>query len=276
MELNQAQQNKLVGFLVQSNSTNMFHAEQMVSVGGTLRLERQSNQWKLVNETQLELRNCGVVFGAFTADGLSVCWLGDVRPGAQLELTPNSVSGDGWFEPWMQQALFQSSEELAWRIWEKLETEENSVDSRVLFDLPELAAYKTELQRRFVKPANVPQSLWEQDPRISLEEFVDLYRTAIQNLEANQPSLGSMLDVLRRSLPTDSNSIYLIGEVANEMSGVQVLPKPPVVRRSTMILAHLSQPQLPPAKADIGALVDYGATYNQFEDEELEQQSDQE
>jgi hypothetical protein len=75
---------RFTDFNVSSNSTGMVHSEHHVDLGGGLRWETQADgTWKLVNGTQYELKDAGIV------GPRGVAWIGDLAPGAQA--TPDFV-----------------------------------------------------------------------------------------------------------------------------------------------------------------------------------------
>ncbi len=82
------------GFHVPSNSTGMVHSEQMVDLGGPIRLEETADGWRLVNETGFTLREAGVV--RRTGSGqLEAAWLGTLEADgdAPLRFRPNGGEG---------------------------------------------------------------------------------------------------------------------------------------------------------------------------------------
>jgi hypothetical protein len=76
----------LTGLQVDSNSTNLVHAEQMRDTGGSVELLGDEDAgWRIKNGTELELREAGVLRRA--PDGtLFGCFLGEIKPHSTVAL----------------------------------------------------------------------------------------------------------------------------------------------------------------------------------------------
>jgi hypothetical protein len=106
----------LTGFSVQSNSTGMIHSEQMVDLGGGLSLvETHAGRVRLVNRTDLTLRDVGVV----KKDKSNVLWTalldGPLESGATVRLAfrrYSGTSGDPLWKPQQGGTLLQQTGQL--------------------------------------------------------------------------------------------------------------------------------------------------------------------
>jgi hypothetical protein len=77
---------QLDGFAVSSNTTGMLHCEQMLDLGGAIRLvERGPRQLEVENDTDYGLRDVGIV--RRRDDRLEVAWIGDLRAKSALSIT---------------------------------------------------------------------------------------------------------------------------------------------------------------------------------------------
>jgi hypothetical protein len=72
---------KLEGFQVASNATGLLHAEQMLDLGGSIKVDKSGKTWRLVNGTNLSLAGGGLV-----QKGVWTAWLGPLAPGDSQEL----------------------------------------------------------------------------------------------------------------------------------------------------------------------------------------------
>ena len=75
----------LADFTVQPRSMSMFRAEQMVGLAGAIRLEREGNTRRLVNGSELELRDAVLIDLSAEKAGRERA-LGTIAPGASVEL----------------------------------------------------------------------------------------------------------------------------------------------------------------------------------------------
>lgn len=265
LDFHQTQQNKLKGFLVQSNSTNMFHAEQMTSIGGPLRIEQTESGWVFRNESKLELRDCGILFGRDPAGIEQVAWLGDVQPGEEMSLSLEPVQPQDRYQRWLQQGQFVSVDANAQRLWDQvaskkldgLEDTVGVVDLDRLLELPELAELKSSILEQIIQTQDIPRDMWTQRIQISFEEFRSAYQRVSSGTQLGPLSLGELFDVVRGSLALNAGEIRLIGAVKSEIPSFQLKPRPQMVRRSTLLVAHLRAADLPTAVPDVNSFLDY-------------------
>jgi hypothetical protein len=75
----------LIDFLVQPRSLSMFRAEQMLTLRGAIRLEGEGSNRRLVNESELELRDAVLVESGGT-DMAQERWLGAIKAGSSVEI----------------------------------------------------------------------------------------------------------------------------------------------------------------------------------------------
>jgi len=108
----QGVQSALEGFFVRSNTTNFLHSEQMVDLGGPLRLARTPDgHFQLTNGTNLTLRGAGVLRNNASAQpaapgpapaaaparqALEAAWLDAVEPGASVPVRFQPAPKDLW------------------------------------------------------------------------------------------------------------------------------------------------------------------------------------
>lgn len=69
----------LAGLPIISNTTGLLHSEQIVDVGGAVRLVATASGWRVVNETTLDLRGVGVA-RRDAGKQAEVAWVGELPP----------------------------------------------------------------------------------------------------------------------------------------------------------------------------------------------------
>ncbi len=257
LDFNQTQQNKLKGFLVQSNSTNMFHAEQVTSIGGPLRLEKSESGWVFRNESKLELQHCGILFGS-DRDGVEhICWLGEVAPAAELNLQLLPIAANERYKQWLQQVEFVSVEARIQLLWDQVAESQDVALLDALLELPELVDSRQAITDQIIKAREIPREMWSQGIQVTFSEFSQAYQLSRADSNSGPPSLGEMLDVVINSLRLNPGEIRLLATVKNEIPSFQLRPRPQVVRRSTLLIAHLQAAELPLAAPDFNSFLDY-------------------
>jgi hypothetical protein len=86
LDYRRGQHAQLAGFAVASNSTGLVHSEQMLDLGGPLRLvENPDGGYELHNQSSLTLHDAGVMKKDLSAE-LQTAWLGRVVPGVKVPL----------------------------------------------------------------------------------------------------------------------------------------------------------------------------------------------
>ena len=95
--LHRDKQARLSGLRVMSNSTGMVHAEQMMDLGGTIRIEQDSGGGqRVINDSSYSLRGAGVV--RRSASGVETAWIGDLpaKTGRPAPFTSTSTDFPQW------------------------------------------------------------------------------------------------------------------------------------------------------------------------------------
>jgi hypothetical protein len=93
-------------FQVISNTTGFVHSEQMLDLGGSLRLfDQPGRDMELRNSSEMQFQNVGLLHR--TTDGtLRSCWVGEVPPKSNLSLNfRDAVRSDGWIAEWQSQSV---------------------------------------------------------------------------------------------------------------------------------------------------------------------------
>lgn len=100
VQMYRGKQVHLTGFRVKSNSTGMLHSEQMLALGGSLRLNREDlKRWVVSNDTHVALRDAGVV--RMTQEGLvQWAWIGELKPNTSETVKFEVSDEDKWPTEW--------------------------------------------------------------------------------------------------------------------------------------------------------------------------------
>lgn len=80
------QEAELQGFPVVSNSTRMVHSEHVIGLSGPIRFTRIGNNFELKNETELPLRDVGILYCRGKGQ-VDVAWVGELDPEAVRRLS---------------------------------------------------------------------------------------------------------------------------------------------------------------------------------------------
>jgi hypothetical protein len=77
----------LLNFLVQPRSLALFRAEQMLTLGGVIRLQVEGEKRRVMNESGIELKDA-VLIESTGAGKSTKRWLGTIKPSASVEIPP--------------------------------------------------------------------------------------------------------------------------------------------------------------------------------------------
>lgn len=96
----------LTGLQVDSNSTNLVHAEQMHDTGGAVELlGDDAAGWRIRNATNLTLKDAGI-FRRALDDKRYGCYLAEIKPGTTMPLVFRAVD-NAWLDEWNGTTVFQ-------------------------------------------------------------------------------------------------------------------------------------------------------------------------
>lgn len=96
----------LTGLQVDSNSTNLVHAEQMRDTGGAVELLGDDNAgWRIKNGTELTLRDAGILRRSLSGK-IQGCYLAEIKPGTTTALKFRSLESP-WLGEWDRTTVFR-------------------------------------------------------------------------------------------------------------------------------------------------------------------------
>lgn len=96
---------RLSGLQVDSNSTNLVHAEQMHDTGGLVELlGDDASGWRLKNGTEMELRDAGILRRGLDGKRYG-CYLAEIKPGTTVPLKFRELASP-WLDEWNRTTMF--------------------------------------------------------------------------------------------------------------------------------------------------------------------------
>lgn len=100
----------LTGLQVDSNSTNLVHAEQMSDAAGAIDLlGDEASGWRIKNGTEMTLRDAGILRRSLAGE-LYGCYLAEIKPGVTAALKFRELN-QSWLDEWDKTTVFQSVDE---------------------------------------------------------------------------------------------------------------------------------------------------------------------
>jgi hypothetical protein len=274
ISVNKFSANELSGLQIQSNSTELIHAEHLLSIGGKVFLNvDDTGKAALVNDSTVTLKNVLVVGGvkkAAAADSISV----DVDQKKKANKSPDQLPRIGYkfalveeIAPKSQMAIqFDGSPDLleeyrsdrmmfnsrrdAAMLWKNsIGSNKVSTTLEELSEVPEIAEnwdeYSNAIMMRM--PTNAVDSI------VTKEAFLNAYE---QMNPAPYVSLGKMFDCVFENLQMGHGDYRLFATTDEKLGKTKIYPDSTQSDRQTLIVAHLTHPQLPQVARDTNSVAD--------------------
>lgn len=230
---------KLSNLLVNSNSAELVHLEQMIEVGGTMVLTgKPGASSRLDNATDLRLQDVGV-YGIDSARQIHRAWVGNLGAKEVVELQWQPLGGDQLaFQEWEANPItkpvaFQAEEFLS-----QLDANEDGELS--LKEIQSHENYHSNWERRFdsVREFRGGAGRYERPKQtIGLEEV----RVFIASLPKEDLWLGGLVQLLSNQLVKQQRSTILIGWTDENLPGTEWSPQPSQVKRRMLVVVHLDE-----------------------------------
>ena len=288
--------NTVNGVQIQSNTTELIHAENLFDAGGKIRLKiDDSGAMTLINGTNLTFKNvlvaCGTERDRYAkpnqpkeksnsnsnseradSTGKETVKLERTRraPTAKLatveSIPPNSqitiTFGDSQqvIDDYRRLPLMANARRVAEQIWADKFGDDQSVPVEWLADLPELKAKWRQYSNRFLLRLNE-----NNEAEVSRSVFVAAYE---QFNPSNAVSLGKMFDCVFENLSLDVNEYRMFASTDEKLGQTKIDPSSTQTDRQTLVVAHLSHPTLPKIIRDKNSAADFKVASNSNNEEE--------
>ena len=245
---------KLSNLLVNSNSAELVHLEQMIDVGGTMvLLGKPGEDARLDNATDISLQDVGV-YGVDSAKQIHRAWIGDLGAKEEVKLQWKPLGEEKLaFAEWeanpvTKPVVFYAEDFLA-------QLDANKDGELSLKEIQEHENYNSDWERRFdaVRGLRGGAGQYERRKRtLALEEV----RAFIASLPKEDLWLGGLVKLLSDQLVQAQKSSVLIGWTEQNLPGTEWSPTPSQVKRRMLVVVHLDELPWNPVLPDVNLLSD--------------------
>lgn len=255
LTLQQSLTNRTENFQIQSNSTGLLHAEWMQDVGGDFRLvsdpqDSKFKSLKLQNTSSVHLTSVGVIARNGAGNYFSG-WVGDLSVDGELK----------------EIRLYESEKFDLPQLW----TGEAGLISRLASPQQLMARFKIGNSNRIplaqIKAWPLLESCWqtfeeqsERDPEtdqqyVSRSKFLTVVGQS--KIDEAESLVGNLLSVVLDDLELGKGEVRLLGVTDQPIGGTRLDPESTQTTTQTLVVAHLRQPDLPPAQRDLNSVLDF-------------------
>lgn len=256
--LHRTNKKRLEGFQIQSNSTGMLHTESMLDLNGVVSFAPASPQngpALVSNSTQIDLSNVGVI-GRDENGNYQIAWVGELKAGSDANCNFEPTSAAELSRPWRAIPVFHNTFGGATKIWADNVNQGKPLNSRdptfisldQLSTFPELQSNWPDYRRIFLQSPN------RIEDRFSAQDFNDAFQ--ILN-GVSVVTVGRLFDSVINSLTLAPGEYRLIGATQQRLGRTAFDPESTQIDRQTLVVVHLTRPQLPAAKPDLNAFEDF-------------------
>lgn len=258
----------LESFRVPSNSTEAVHSEQMLDLGGGVRLNRsETGEFTLVNDSDLSIRDAGVLYRDL--DGtLKKAWVGDLESGESSSLSMKTGASrmirtevgetfveDFSFEEWDDSATTLSLRRETENMMDQYDFNENNVLERdELTELPEIEKFVNLVNGlNYNSGTDIIPEQEKNDDLLSFPELMECCRLARSN---DSISLGGLFEKVSQNLRLAKGQARLVGWSDSELPSLKISPIASQAVQQTFLLIHLKQGDLPKIERDASTRFD--------------------
>ena len=250
--LRRSVQNRLEDLQVQSNSTGLLHIESMLDLEGTF---SRDSIGKLTNSSTVALDAAGVIRRSDDGKRYLVAWIGELAAGQTVDLHFKTMTPENRHQPWLISPKLASVARQARVIWESnLPENRNSVSRQQLLKFPEI---QNDLDQFKHEAALMEPSI--ESGLFSFDDFRTLY-SSVQNIKMTDDNkdhgAGELFDAVTNNLTLGLGEVRLLGVTDQALSLGKLEPEATQTRRQTLVVVHLSPPNLPLAQRDVNAYED--------------------
>ncbi|HAA68958.1 MAG TPA: hypothetical protein DCE55_07460, partial [Planctomycetaceae bacterium] len=228
VSLRRDRQVQLSNVLVESNSTERLHAEQMYDMGGSFTLEgNQTTGFQVNNGTRVNVRDAALM--SRQNGRLKIAWLGDVAPGSTR--TPTFTDApDGQKHPaqWDQSPMTQGPRHQIQSLLQELDRNQDKMIQET--EIPLGHVLRVEFDKWDASADDqVP------DGRLDPEEI----RKFIRNQRRGTVRLGRLFELVEDRLELLEGEVRLMGWTDQPSGKSTFLPESSQVETRMFVLVHL-------------------------------------
>ena len=265
LTLQQSLTNRTENFPIQSNSTGLLHAEWIQDVGGHFRLKSDQElpdfeSMKLENTTSMDLSSAGVI--ARDAKGNYFAgWIGNLTAGgSMLEVSLDATEKYNISQLWAGEEGLTSTLASPQQLISQFEVKAgNRILLKQIKKSPLLKPYWQSFE-------DLSESTPEMDePSVTRSQFLSVIGQA--KLGETESLVGNLLSVVLDNLELGKGEIRLLGISDQQIGGTRFDPVSTQTTTQTLVVAHLRQPDLPPAQRDLNSVLDFNQARSPLNDD---------
>ena len=252
--LQQSLTNRTENFQIQSNSTELLHAEWIQDVGGDFRIdsdpsEPDFNNLKLQNTTTIDLELAGII--ARDQEGnYHGGWVGDFHADDTIDVSMSRQEKFDLPQLWAGDAGLISRLGTPEQLLSRFDiTPDNRILIQQIEDWPLLENYLPEIK------AQSEGSVGTDQPSISRNKFLSIIGQA--KINETESLVGNVLSAVLDNLELGKGEIRMLGICEKQIGNTQFDPESTQSIGQTLVVAHLRQPDLPQAKRDLNSILDF-------------------
>ena len=255
--------NTMSGVQIQSNTTELIHAENIFDAGGKIGLKIDvSGEITLMNGTDLTFKNVLIACGTAPVRSNSktkksirnqktnaqqlpkpvakLAMIESISPKSQIKITFGDT--DQLFDDYRSLPVMTHSKRDAEKLWKDNFDVAVSVPVDQLAELPELQDKWPQYSDRFSV-----QLSDSGDSEVARDVFVDAYE---RFNPSNTVSLGRIFDCVFDNLNLGANEYRMFASTDEKLGQTKIDPSSTQTDRQTLVVAHLSPPSLPKVGRD--------------------------
>ena len=268
--LQQSLTNRTENFQIQSNSTGLLHSEWMQDVGGDFRLVSDQQKpifetLQLQNTTTIDLSSVGIIARSKQGEYFTG-WIGELSADSDtLTVSMNAAKKFDVPQLWAGQEglvnILESPRQLMARLFVD---DKEQISLNQIEQTPELEFHR----QAFRGQARLDVATGKHF--ISRSQFLSILGRA--KLGETESLVGRLMSATLQDLALGKGEIRLIGISDQPVSNTRFDPESTQSTSQTLVVAHLRQPDLPPALRDLNSILDYtkirsNITTDEFDDE---------
>lgn len=273
--LDKATSNELSGLQIQSNTTELVHAEHMFGIGGRIRVQQNdAGETILINDSTIKLKNVLVVGGvklkptqqanaqSSQTDGNNAnpktakkvrqighqfAVVGELDPKTQVKITFDNSKDI--LKQYRSSRLMINSRRSANKLWNDHFGEEESASMQALAEIDGLSDKWDDYSNAILirKQPNADLDV------VQKQAFLDVYE---QLNPTPYVALGKMFDCIFDNLQMNQGDFRLFGTTDQKVGQTKIYPDSTQSDRQTLIVAHLTYPKLPEVGRDVNSVAD--------------------